>query len=83
MPPFPRQPYAVGPAMDMPKAGRRTYVGDYANDERAFPQWIESRRSDSNRRPTDYKSVALPGCATPATGRVYPRRNDGPLEASA
>jgi hypothetical protein len=29
-----------------------------------------SRRSDSNRRPTDYKSVALPGCATPACGRA-------------
>ena len=27
---------------------------------------IESRRSDSNRRPSDYKSLALPDCATPA-----------------
>ena len=37
----------------------------------------ESRRSDSNRRPSDYKSLALPDCATPAgsgeSTRVCPR----------
>src|SRR5207245_5949857 len=32
-------------------------------------QPAESWRSDSNRRPSDYKSLALPGCATPASRR--------------
>lgn len=42
-----------------------------------------SRRTDSNRRPTDYKSVALPDCATPAWSRVYPRRKSLPPTPSA
>ena len=30
------------------------------------PRWIRSWRWDSNPRPSDYKSLALPDCATPA-----------------
>jgi hypothetical protein len=33
----------------------------------------QSWRWDSNPRPSDYKSLALPGCATPATGIVAAR----------
>ena len=50
---------------------RRSHVTRQAKPERhasgGAKQKTESRRSDSNRRPTDYKSVALPGCATPAS----------------
>src|SRR5207247_5340094 len=34
---------------------------------------LRSWRWDSNPRPSDYKSLALPGCATPASGHGTPR----------
>lgn len=43
----------------------------------------KSRRSDSNRRPTDYKSVALARLRHAGRGRVYPRRNASRFVARA
>src|SRR5437867_7872528 len=37
--------------------------GSSRRRERSRSSW----RSDSNRRPSDYKSLALPDCATPAS----------------
>ena len=64
----PRSPAGGGTAVEAelhhPRAARA--AGGGLSVTRAGVARSKSRRSDSNRRPSDYKSLALPDCATPA-----------------